>query len=63
MITHRFRRKSEDALIVLPCYFNKDEFAIALDILSMKTWRFNSKLSASLLYCVSSHSTYWQDTE
>lgn len=31
MIIHTFRRKSEDALIVLSCYFNKDEFAIALD--------------------------------
>jgi hypothetical protein len=26
-----FRRKDEDALIVVPCYFSKDEFAIALD--------------------------------
>lgn len=26
-----FRRKDDEALIVLPCYFSKDEFAIALD--------------------------------
>ena len=31
MKNHTFRRKTDDALIVLPCYFNKDEFAIALD--------------------------------
>ena len=31
MRTHTFKRENDDALIVLPCYFNKDEFAIALD--------------------------------
>jgi Aspartyl protease len=31
MKTHTFKRENDDALIVLPCYFNKDEFAIALD--------------------------------
>lgn len=31
MKTHTFSRKNDDALIVIPCYFNQDEFAIALD--------------------------------
>ena len=31
MKIHTFKRKNDDALIVLPCYFNKDEFAVALD--------------------------------
>jgi hypothetical protein len=26
-----FSRNNDDALIVLPCYFNQDEFAVALD--------------------------------
>ena len=31
MKTNTFKRKDKDALVVVPCYFSKDEFAIALD--------------------------------